>query len=71
MNGLRNIWVRRIKSKIQRISSHGIVYVRHGKNEKYKICCTRPTVQGGGGGLMVWACMTAKRPGAIVGVDGH
>ena len=59
------------ESKIQRISSRGIVYVRHGKNEKYKIHCTRPTVQGGGGGLMVWACMTAKGPGLIVCVDRH
>ena len=59
------------ESKIQRISSHGIVYVRHGKNEKYKIHCTRPTAQGGGGGLMVWAFMTAKGPGPIVCVDGH
>ena len=59
------------ESKIQRISSRGIVYVRRKKNKKYKICCTRPTVQGGGGGLMVWACMTAKGPGPIIRVDGH
>ena len=59
------------ESKIQRISSRGIVYVRRGKNEKYKIRCTRSTVQGGGSGLMVWACMTAKGPGPIVRVDGH
>ena len=59
------------KSEIQRISSCGIVYVRHGKNEKYKIRCTTPTVQGGGGGLMVWACMTAKGPGHIIRVDGN
>ena len=45
--------------------------MRCGKNEKYKICYARPTVQGGGGGLMVWACMTAKGPGPIVHVDGH
>ena len=29
------------------------------------------TVQGGGDGLMVWACMTAKGLGPIVRVDGH
>ena len=45
--------------------------MRRGKNEKYKIRCTRPTVPGGGDGLMVWACMTAKKPGPIVRVDGH
>ena len=59
------------ESKIQRISSRGMVYVRRGKNEKYIIRCTRPTVQGGGGGLMMWACMTAKGPGPIIRVDGH
>ena len=32
------------ESKIQRISSRGIVYVSRGRNEKYKIRCTRPTV---------------------------
>ena len=61
------------ESKIQRISSRGIVCVcvTPGKNKKYKIRCTRPTVQGGGGGLMMWACMTAKGLGPIIRVDGH
>ena len=40
-------------------------------SDESKICCTRPTVQGGGGGLMVWVCMTAKGPGPIICVDGH
>ena len=59
------------ESEIQRISSRGIVYVKHGKNNKYKIRGTRPTVHGGGGSLIVWACMTAKRPGPIIRVDSH
>ena len=61
MKGLKNSWVGAIASGV--VCCSEMVYVKRGKKEKYKICCTRPTVQGGGGGLMVWACMTAKGPG--------
>lgn len=59
------------ESKIVRFSRAGRVFVRRSFAEKYKIICTRPTVQGGGDSLMVWGCMTADGPGPLHRLEGR
>ena len=58
------------ETRIQRICSSGRVYVWRSKDEKYKIKCTRPSLQGGGGGIIVWGSITANDPGPLVRIDG-
>ena len=57
------------ETKIQRIASYDIVFVRYGKKEKYKIHCTRSNMQGSG--LMVWGCISTNGPDSIIKIDDH
>ena len=51
--------------------SDGRVYVRRMLGEEFKETCVQTTVKHGGGGIMVWGCMTAKGVGFLTKVEGR
>ena len=54
------------ESKFLCLSSDGRVYVRRFENEKFHPRCTKPTIQAGGGSVMVWGCMSANGVGPLL-----
>ena len=49
----------------------GRVYVRRMAGEEFMEDCVQPTVEHGGGGIMVWGCINAKGVGFLTKVDGR
>ena len=58
------------ESKINLFGSDGVKFVWRGPDEQYKDKCVTPTVKHGGGGIMVWGCMSAAGTGEIKIIDG-
>lgn len=59
------------ESKFNRLGSDGRQYVRCKNGEEFKPRCTVPTLQGGGGSMMVWAVISVYGPGPIVRLNGR
>ena len=51
--------------------SDGLPYVKHRPGEAYRDDCVQPTLKHGGGGLMVWGCMSESGVGELVLVKGR
>ena len=49
----------------------GRVYVRRMAGEEFMEDCVQPTVEHGGGGIMVWGCINAKGVGFLTKVEGR
>ena len=66
-------WARVIFSDESRFllyRSDGRVYVRRMPGEEFHETCVQTTVKHGGGGIMVWGCMTANGIGLLCDVKG-
>jgi hypothetical protein len=59
------------ESKFNLIGSDGIRWVRRRNGEALKDCHMKKRVQGGGGSVMVWGCITATGFGRLHRVEGH
>uniref|UniRef100_A0A914V505 Transposase n=1 Tax=Plectus sambesii TaxID=2011161 RepID=A0A914V505_9BILA len=58
------------EKKFNQIGSDGRVYVRRKMGEAFAPQCLRPTVKGGGGSVMAWACFSAIGTGPIHRIQG-
>lgn len=58
------------ESKFCRLGSDGKSYVRRRPGEEYSPRCTKSTVKGGGGSIMVWGAMSGTGVGPIHRVEG-
>lgn len=54
------------ETKINYFKSDGNRYVWRFANEEFEDDCTVKTVKGGGGSIMIWACMSANGTGKVV-----
>jgi hypothetical protein len=59
------------ESKFNLIGSDGIRWVRRRNGEALKDCHVKKRVQGGGGSVMVWGCITATGFGRLHQVEGR
>jgi len=59
------------ESKFNRLGSDGRQYVRRRNGEEFKPRCTVPTLQGGGGSVMVWGVISVYGPGPLVRLNGR
>ncbi len=53
------------------MGSDGKTYVRRRPGEEFNPKCTKATVKGGGGSIMVWGSMGRRGTGAIHRVEGR
>ena len=51
--------------------SDGRIFIRRRKGEEFNDECIRKTVKHGGGGIMVWGCITPKGVGFLEKVNGR
>ncbi len=58
------------EKKFNRFGNDGAGYVWRKKGEALAPQCIRPTVKGGGGSVMVWACFSRSGPGPIHRING-
>ncbi len=58
------------ETKINVFSSDGVKRVWQQPGEEYKDKCVLPTVKHGGGGVMVWGCMSAAGTGELQFIEG-
>ncbi len=58
------------KTKINLFGSDGVKRVWRQQDEEYKDKCVLPTVKHGGGGVMVWGCMSAAGTGELQFIEG-
>lgn len=59
------------ESKFNRIQSDGRTYVRRRKGEMYSPNCLQHKIQGGGGSVMVWGCLSKFGTGPLAFIDGN
>ncbi len=58
------------ETKINVFGSDGVKHVWRQPGEEYKDQCVLPTVKHGGGGVMVWGCMSAAGTGELQFIEG-
>ncbi len=58
------------ETKINLFGSDGVKRVWRQPGEEYKDKCVLPTVKHGGGGVMVWGCMSAAGTGELQFIEG-
>ena len=73
LNWTREQWSKVVftdESKFNRLGSDGKSYVTRRAGEEYDPKCTKSTVKGGGGSVMVWEAMTINGTGPIQRIEG-
>ncbi len=59
------------ESKVNLFGSDGVQHVWRRPGEEYQENCALPTVKHGGGGIMVWGCMSAAGTGELRLIEGN
>lgn len=73
INWTREQWSKVVftdESKFNRLGSDGRSYVRRRIGEEFNWKCTKPTVKGGGGSVLIWGSMSINGPGPCHRIQG-